>query len=42
LERFDFAFDPKIKRDPVTDLATCLFVKAFVSMPTEGPALQEL
>jgi DNA replication protein DnaC len=27
LEEFDFAFNPKIKRSIVTDLATCLFVE---------------
>jgi DNA replication protein DnaC len=27
LEEFDFAFNPKIKRSVVTDLATCLFVE---------------
>ena len=38
LEGFDFAFNPKIKRGAVTDLATCLFVEKREHILIYGPA----
>ena len=38
LEGFDFAFNPKIKRSIVTDLATCLFVEKKEHVLIYGPA----
>ena len=38
LEGFDFAFNPKIKRGIVTDLATCLFVEKKEHVLIYGPA----
>jgi DNA replication protein DnaC len=38
LEGFDFAFNPKIKRGVVTDLATCLFVEKREHVLIYGPA----
>jgi DNA replication protein DnaC len=38
LEGFDFAFNPKIKRGTVTDLATCLFVEKKEHVLIYGPA----
>ncbi len=38
LEGFDFAFNPKIKRSTVTDLATCLFVEKREHVLIYGPA----
>ena len=38
LEGFDFAFNPKIKRSTVTDLATCLFVEKKEHVLIYGPA----
>ncbi len=38
LEGFDFAFNPKIKRGAVTDLATCLFVERREHILIYGPA----
>ena len=38
LEGFDFAFNPKIKRGTVTDLATCLFVEKREHVLIYGPA----
>lgn len=37
-EGFDFAFNPKIKRGMVTDLATCLFVEKREHVLIYGPA----
>ena len=38
LEGFDFAFNPKIKRGTVTDLATCLFIEKREHVLIYGPA----
>jgi DNA replication protein DnaC len=38
LEGFDFAFNPKIKRGVITDLATCLFVEKKEHVLIYGPA----
>jgi DNA replication protein DnaC len=38
LEGFDFAFNPKIKRGVVTDLATCLFMEKREHLLIYGPA----
>ena len=38
LEGFDFAFNPKIRRGTVTDLATCLFVEKGEHVLLYGPA----
>jgi DNA replication protein DnaC len=38
VEEFDFAFNPKIKRSTVTDLATCLFVEKKEHVLIYGPA----
>jgi len=38
LEGFDFAFNPKIKRGAVTDLAACLFVEKREHILIYGPA----
>jgi DNA replication protein DnaC len=38
LEGFDFAFNPKIKRGAVTDLATCLFIEKREHVLIYGPA----
>jgi len=38
LEGFDFAFNPKIKRGIITDLATCLFVEKKEHVLIYGPA----
>jgi len=38
LEEFDFAFNPKIKRGTITDLATCLFVEKREHVLIYGPA----
>ena len=38
LEEFDFAFNPKIKRGVVTDLATCLFIEKREHILIYGPA----
>ena len=38
LEGFDFAFNPRIKRGVVTDLATCLFVEKREHVLIYGPA----
>lgn len=38
LEGFDFAFNPRIKRGPVTDLATCLFIEKKEHVLVYGPA----
>jgi DNA replication protein DnaC len=38
LEGFDFAFNPKIKRGVVTDLATCLFIEKREHVLIYGPA----
>ncbi len=38
LEGFDFAFNPRIKRGVVTDLATCLFVEKREHVLVYGPA----
>ena len=38
LEGFDFAFNPKIKRGAVTDLAACLFIEKKEHVLIYGPA----
>ena len=38
IEGFDFAFNPKIKRGVVTDLATCLFIEKREHLLIYGPA----
>jgi DNA replication protein DnaC len=38
LEGFDFAFNPRIKRSVVTDLATCLFIEKKEHVLIYGPA----
>src|SRR5208337_3608749 len=38
LEGFDFAFNPRIKRGVVTDLATCLFIEKREHVLIYGPA----
>ena len=38
LEGFDFAFNPRIKRGAVTDLATCLFIEKKEHVLIYGPA----
>src|SRR5208337_1767531 len=38
LEGFDFAFNPRIKRGAVTDLATCLFIEKREHVLIYGPA----
>jgi DNA replication protein DnaC len=38
LEGFDFAFNPKIRRGAMTDLATCLFVEKKEHVLVYGPA----
>ena len=38
LEEFDFAFNPKIKRGTITDLATCLFIEKREHVLIYGPA----
>jgi DNA replication protein DnaC len=37
LEAFDFAFNPKIKRSTLTDLATCLFIEKKEHVLIYGP-----